>query len=144
VDATGSGGAVIIDYKYSNNTKQNVADETKLQGVLYTIAAEKALGLKPQATVFLGLKNETKPVGWGELPGYPLAPITPEWIEKGLATVEQVTRAIREGVVSPHPSNLKHCEYCDYRDACRYEGSEAAVGSEARLALLGSQNEGAG
>jgi ATP-dependent helicase/DNAse subunit B len=128
VDTTESGGAVIIDYKYSNNTKQNVADETKLQGVLYTIAAEKALGLKPQATVFLGLKNETKPVGWGELPGYPLAPITPEWIEKGLSTVEQVTRAIREGVVSPHPSNLKHCEYCDYRDACRYEGSEAAVG----------------
>ena len=50
VDTTASGGAVIIDYKYSNNTKQNVDDETKLQGVLYTIAlAQRALSSKPQS-----------------------------------------------------------------------------------------------
>jgi CRISPR/Cas system-associated exonuclease Cas4 (RecB family) len=125
VDTTAAGGAVIIDYKYSNNTKQNVDDETKLQGVLYTIAAERAMGLKPQATVFLGVKREHKPVGWGELPGYELAPITAEWLEKGLATVARVTQEIRDGGVQPNPSNLKHCDYCDFRDACRYEGAEA-------------------
>ena len=70
VDLTAAGGAVIIDYKYSNNIRQNADDETKLQGVLYTIAAERALGLKPQATLFLGVKKEHKPAGWGELPGY--------------------------------------------------------------------------
>ena len=69
VDKTANGGAVIIDYKYSNNTKQNVDDETKLQGVLYTIAAERELKLMPQATVFLGLKRENKPVGMGRAPG---------------------------------------------------------------------------
>ncbi len=126
VDTTDSGGAVIIDYKYSNNTKQNVDDETKLQGVLYTIAAERAMGLKPQATVFLGVKREHKPAGWGDLPGYDLPPITTEWLDKGLDTVDRVAREIRQGTVRPNPSDLKHCVYCDFRDACRYEGAEAA------------------
>ena len=125
VDTTAAGGAIVIDYKYSNNTKQNVDDETKLQGVLYTIAAERAMGLQPQATVFLSVKREHKPVGWGDLPGYELQPITPEWLERGLATVDRLAREIREGRVQPGPSNLKHCEYCDFRDACRYEGAEA-------------------
>ncbi len=129
VDKTASGGAVVIDYKYSNNTKQNVADETKLQGVLYTIAAERALGLKPQAMVFLGVKRELKPVGWGELPNQKLSPITAEWLDNGLATVDRVAREIREGTVQPNPSNLKHCQFCDFRDACRYEGAEAARGA---------------
>lgn len=129
VDTTASGGAIIIDYKYSNNTKQNVDDETKLQGVLYTIAAERALGLRPQATVFLGVKGEHKPVGWGDLPGVDLPPITAEWLEKGLATVDRVAREIREGAVQPHPSNLKHCVYCNFRDACRWEGADAARGA---------------
>src|SRR5262249_41759984 len=116
VDTTASGGAVIIDYKYSNNTKQNVDDETKLQGGLYTIAAERAMGLKPQATVFLGVKREHKPAGWGDLPGYALPPITEEWLQRGLATVERFAREIREGTVEPRPANVKHCEYCDFRD----------------------------
>jgi hypothetical protein len=129
VDKTASGGAVIIDYKYSNNTKQNVDDETKLQGVLYTLAAERELKLTPQATIFLGLKRENKPVGWGNLPGYDLPPITVEWLEKGLATVDRMTQQIREGIVQPNPSDLKHCGYCDFRDACRFEGAEAVRGA---------------
>jgi RecB family exonuclease len=129
LDLTPRGGAVVVDYKYSNNTRQNVEDETKLQGVLYTIAAESALGLKPEATVFVGVKGEQKPVGWGDLEGYDLTPITGEWLQRGLNVVERLTREIREGVVQPRPSNLKHCEYCDFRDACRYEGAEAARGA---------------
>jgi ATP-dependent helicase/DNAse subunit B len=123
VDVTASGRAVIIDYKYSNNTKQNVEDETKLQGVLYTIAAERELKLKPQATVFLGVKRENRPAGWGHLPGYNLLPITADWLQKGLDAVERFTREIREGRVEAHPSAQKHCVYCDFRDACRYERS---------------------
>jgi ATP-dependent helicase/DNAse subunit B len=129
VDTTATGGAIIIDYKYSNNTKQNVDDESKLQGVLYTIAAERALGLKPQATVFLGVKRENKPVGWGDLPGYELPAITAEWLEKGVTTVDRLAREIRGGAVQPQPSDLKHCAYCDFRDACRFEEAEAARGA---------------
>jgi ATP-dependent helicase/DNAse subunit B len=125
VDKTATGGAVIIDYKYSNNTKQNVDDETKLQGVLYTIAAERVLGLKPQAMVFVGLKNERKLVGWGTLPGYDLHPMTPEWMEKGISTVERLAAEIWQGTVQPKPSNARHCDYCDARDACRYEATGA-------------------
>ena len=129
VDMTESGGAVIIDYKYSAQLKQNVDDESKLQGVLYTIAAQRKLNLKPQATVFLSLKKEMKPVGWGDLPGLKLAPITSDWLEKGLETVGRMTSEIRDGVVQARPSDLRHCEYCDFRDACRYEGAEAVRGA---------------
>jgi ATP-dependent helicase/DNAse subunit B len=125
VDPTDDGGAIIVDYKYSNNTKQNVQDESKLQGVLYTIAAERALGLQPRATVFIGLRRDNRPVGWGDLPGHDLPPITAEWLEKGVTTVERLVHEIREGVVQPAPSNLRHCQYCDARDACRYESTEA-------------------
>lgn len=125
IDSTTSGGAVIVDYKYSNNVKQNADDETRLQGVLYTIAARQALGMKPQAMVFLSVRKGHKPVGWGDLPGYDLLPITPEWLEKGLATVDRLTQEIRQGIVQPNPANVKHCAWCDYRDTCRYEGAEA-------------------
>ncbi len=125
LETSAIGGAIVVDYKYSNNTRQNVNDETKLQGVLYTIAAERTLGQRPQATVFLSVKSAQKPVGWGELPGHDLAPLTPEWIEKGITTVERVAREIREGTVRPQPSNSKHCEYCEFRDACRFEEAEA-------------------
>jgi len=129
VDTTADGGAIIVDYKYSNNAKQNVDDETKLQGVLYTIAAEQDLKLRPQATVFIGVKKDHRPFGWGNLPGYDLLPMTPEWLEKGRETVARVTREIRAGVVQPKPSDLKHCAWCDFRDACRYEGAEAVRGA---------------
>src|SRR5690349_16803204 len=94
VDRTDSGGAVIVDYKYSKDTRQNVNDDTKVQGVLYTIAAERVLGLKPQATIFLSVKKEQKPVGWGKLAGYDLPPITSEWLQKGLEMVGRVTGEI--------------------------------------------------
>jgi RecB family exonuclease len=129
VDTTEDGGAIIVDYKYSNNTKQNVNDETKLQGVLYTIAAERHLKLTPHATVFVGVKKDNRPFGWGNLTGYNLLPLTSEWLDRGLETVARVTREIREGAVQAKPSDLKHCEYCDFRDACRYEGVEAAKGA---------------
>lgn len=129
VDTTEDGGAIIIDYKYSNNTKQNVTDETKLQGVLYTIAAERHLKLTPKATVFVGVRKKTKPFGWGNLSGYTLQPLTSEWLDKGMETVARVVSGIREGAVQPHPSDLKHCEHCDFRDACRYEGAEAVQGA---------------
>jgi RecB family exonuclease len=129
VDTTADGGAIVVDYKYSNNIKQNVGDETKLQGVLYTIAAERHLGLKPQAMVFVGVRKENRPFGWGDLPGHNLQPLTSEWLEKGLETVARVSREIREGAVQPSPSNLRHCDYCEFRDACRYEGAEAVRGA---------------
>jgi ATP-dependent helicase/DNAse subunit B len=129
IDTTEDDGAIIVDYKYSNNTKQNVNDETKLQGVLYTIAAVRHLKLTPQATVFVGVKKDHRPFGWGNLPGHALQPLTSEWLDKGLETVARVTREIREGSVEPHPSDLKHCEYCEFRDACRYEGAEAVRGA---------------
>ena len=75
------------------------------------------------------MKGEHKPVGWGDLPGYNLPPITAQWLEKGVATVDRVAREIREGIVQPHPSDVKHCVYCDFRDACRYEGAEAVRGA---------------
>jgi ATP-dependent helicase/DNAse subunit B len=129
VDSTASGGAIVVDYKYSNNTRQNVDDATKLQGVLYTIAAEGHLHLKPEATVFVGVRKDNRPFGWGTLPGHNLQPLTPEWIEKGLETVARLTREIREGIVQPHPASLRHCGYCEFRDACRYEGTTAVRGA---------------
>jgi ATP-dependent helicase/DNAse subunit B len=124
-----NGRGVIIDYKYSNNMKQNVEDETKLQGVLYTLAGERHFGVIPQAMLFVGVKGEQKPVGWGELPGMELNAITAEWREKGLSAVSRVTGEIRNGSIQPNPSNLRHCEYCDFRDACRYEHTEAMRGA---------------
>ncbi len=129
IDQTADGGAVIVDYKYSNNTKQNADDETKLQGVLYTIAAERHLGLRPEATVFIGVRKDNRPFGWGNLPGRELHPLTSEWLEKGLETVARVASEIREGIIQPRPSDLKHCQYCEFRDGCRYEDVAAVRGA---------------
>lgn len=130
VDLTSSGGAIVIDYKYSNNTKQNVDDESKLQGVLYTLAARDHLKLKPQATIFLSVKTQAKPAGWGDLPNQQLAPMTAEWLDRGLATVDRMVEQIREGIIQPNPADLKHCGWCDVKDACRYESTEATRTAE--------------
>jgi len=125
VDRTAAGRAIVIDYKYSGQMKQNVEDPSKLQGVLYTLAAHNEFGLSPKATIFVSVKKDMKPVGWGELPGYDLPPLTQEWLDKGLETAARLAAEIRAGTVQPHPSDTKHCRHCDFRDACRYESAEA-------------------
>jgi RecB family exonuclease len=126
VDRTAASGAIVVDYKYSGNLKQHVEDGNKLQGVLYTLAARKELGMAPQAMIFVSVKKELKPVGWGEVPGYELQPLTEEWLESGLETVARLVEEIRGGTVEPRPSDAKQCEHCDFRDTCRYESAEAA------------------
>jgi ATP-dependent helicase/DNAse subunit B len=125
VDRTAAGRAIVVDYKYSGQMKQNVEDSSKLQGVLYTLAARNEFGLSPQATIFVSVKKDVKPVGWGELADYDLRPLTQEWLDNGLETVARLATEIRAGTVRPRPSDTKHCRYCDFRDACRYESAEA-------------------
>jgi ATP-dependent helicase/DNAse subunit B len=124
IDLLDGDQAVIIDYKFSNskNTKDKVEDETKLQGPLYSVGIKKALGLDPVAMVYVSLKDaNVSYVGWGDVPGLDLQPMTTEWMEDALHRVSTTVSEFRSGAIKPKPAAVKQCQYCTFNDACRIE-----------------------
>jgi ATP-dependent helicase/DNAse subunit B len=132
LDLLSDGRVVIVDYKYSSSaaTKGRVEDETRLQGPLYAYATREALGYEPAAMVYISLKDKERPTyhGWGEIEGFrkPLEPITTEWMDAAIERARDAIRGIRSGAIQPNPSSDRPCQWCTFRDACRYE-TEAAI-----------------
>ncbi len=113
VDRLTDGSALVIDYKYSpaKRVSESARSEEALQGPLYVLAAEGLLGWPVKTMYFVALKKFLRFVEM---------PVTAEWTEAGRAkTLEAATR-IRGGEIAPSPSDPAHCEWCDYRDVCRY------------------------
>jgi hypothetical protein len=136
------GRALVIDYKYSpsNKIRERVDDSeggNLVQAGLYMLAAERALGLIPVGMLYCGLKKEVSWGGWHiPIPGLEGigASCVPEALRDLMDTAARSATEVRDAIVSGRiavkPRDLKKCDWCDYRDACRIE-TPAEVGAGA-------------
>ena len=135
------GEALVIDYKYSAPEKirdrvDDEAAENFVQGGLYLIAAENFFAMKPAGMLFCGLRRQVTWKGWhtpvagleqaGEIVSESrLRELMAAAAEKSADTFD----AISSGRIAPQPADRKKCDWCDYRDICRFEIAGAAIGA---------------
>ena len=123
------GRAFIIDYKYSANARNYVADEEKVQGPLYWLAAERGFHLDVAGVYYCSLRDGIDYRGWGEKPDWLKAkvePSTAEWLTSAIDRSVQSALSITGGRITPAPADVAKCRNCDFRDACRYTATAIA------------------
>jgi ATP-dependent helicase/DNAse subunit B len=128
------GRALVIDYKYSKNMREYSANENRLQGPLYWLAAERGFERTVAGVYYCTLRDGVQYAGWGEKPDWlkraKVEPFAPEWLDAAIARSLEAVRGILGGRVIPAPSDVSKCRTCDFRDACRYAGAEVAVAED--------------
>ena len=129
LDTAEDGSAFVVDYKYSARArvKSKLDDERLLQAQLYGMAAERAFGLSLAGMFYVGLKREVSYVGWSSNGLLGKEPFPGGWFERARERTLAAVGQIREGRVAPHPADTDHCQWCDFRDACRVDLRAAAA-----------------
>ncbi len=107
VDILPDGTCEIIDYKTGSGKDEK--DVKKDQLMIYQIAAEQVLGLKPSKLTFYYLDDNSKVSFLG----------TDEQISKLKTNIITWIEEIRENNFEPKPSPL--CKFCDFRDICEFK-----------------------
>lgn len=134
VEPLGNGASMVVDYKYSNKVAKKVTNADLLQGPLYTLAAERVLGVSVGAMVYVALRDSVKAAGWaapGVNVGFATGPLSREWVEDGERRAGEIVERIRAGEVAVAPVEPKDCRFCDYGDVCRYDRGAAALAEAA-------------
>ena len=124
------GRAYVIDYKYSREARDFTAEENRVQGPLYWLAAERGFHLKVAGVYYCSLRTGIHYAGWGEKPDWLKAatePLTADWLTTAIERSVAAAQAIAGGRIAPEPSDISKCRYCEFRDVCRYAVSEAAA-----------------
>jgi DNA helicase-2/ATP-dependent DNA helicase PcrA len=102
------GGVEIIDYKTGKEKKKLESDD-KMQLLIYQLAAEECLGLKPQKLTYYYLNSGTTLSFLGKE-------------EDKIKLKEQILSEIEEMRVSEFPADPKNgaraCGNCDYKEIC--------------------------
>ena len=120
VDLDSAGRAIVIDYKYSaaGQIKGKIDasnDGSNVQGGLYLLAAERALGLKARGMYFCGVKKGVTWEGWED----------PAEVADLMRIAEQSALRVHEAALGGRfpvqPTDRAKCRWCDYRDTCRVE-----------------------
>jgi RecB family exonuclease len=136
LDTDDSGHDYVLDYKYSANARvrDKLKNEQLLQGQMYGMAAEHLTERPPAGVLYLGVKGKIDYVGWSvdRIAGSEEFP--KGWFEKARESTLSVIGEIRAGTIAPDPSDLKHCKYCDFRDACRFDSARAGLLEDADAA----------
>ncbi len=132
---TSDGRTYVIDYKYSKNLRDYAANQNRLQGPLYWLAAERGFQRTVAGVYYCAVRDGVQYAGWGEKPGWlkkaKIEPFAPEWLEAAVKRSMEAVRAILAGRIAPAPSDLAKCRTCDFRNACRYAGVEVAIAEDA-------------
>ncbi len=131
--------ALVIDYKYSagSKVKEHVEQSeagNKVQGGIYMLAAERALGLEAVGMLYCGLKKGVHWGGWhlsipaltriGEARN---AEGLRELVDGAERTMREAYSTIVSGRVAAQPADKAKCSWCEYRDVCRVEGLGAEI-----------------
>ncbi|HKD10112.1 MAG TPA: PD-(D/E)XK nuclease family protein [Bryobacteraceae bacterium] len=127
IDRLNDRQCVIVDYKSSKplNVRKKLESPTALQGPLYALAARERLNLETVAMMYVAVRDDQR-FGWGAVPGADLGlhEIPARWMEDARdRTVERI-RDFFGGAVHARPAISEECVWCDFQDACRYEGAE--------------------
>jgi ATP-dependent helicase/DNAse subunit B len=131
IDTDEHGAAYVIDYKYSAVDRvKKKRNGKQLQGPLYLLAAKNQFGVRPAGMFFVALKGGVEYIGWSESGLACSSPIPPEWSETP-ERVTQIAAQMRQGRIAPMPADTKTCGYCDARDICRIEVTQAPGVAEA-------------
>ncbi|MBX9600518.1 MAG: PD-(D/E)XK nuclease family protein [Bryobacteraceae bacterium] len=139
---TGPGNhAVVIDYKYSKQSKKTVRehhDGTRVQAGLYLLAAEKTLGYQPAGVFYVGLRGEIEWHGWHiplagfENLGESVQPeVLREMMDEALRRTLETRDAVAWGEIAPRPADTAKCQWCDFADICRIEEAAAPRAEDA-------------
>lgn len=118
LDRTPDGKADVIDYKYSKKAADYAKSPDRLQGPLYLLAVERALGLEPGAMTYCGLRGEVR---------YAEQQAARERRVAAAETTLRIIGEVREGHAAPRPNDLARCRTCTFKDVCRYQAAEAAL-----------------
>ena len=118
LDETPGGKTDVIDYKYSRKASDYAKNPDRLQGPLYLLAVEKALGLEPGVMMYCGLRGEVK---------YSEQQAPRERRQAAIEATLRVLTEVGEGSAAPRPADLEPCRYCTFRDVCRYDAAGAAL-----------------
>ncbi len=132
---TASEGDRIYDFKYSANgrIRENLDSTSALQAPLYLRGYEAQSGRPVLGVFYIALKEgeNHQLIGWGEPNADAdrkcIKPLTPEWLDHKLMQVREAIADIRAGHIGARPVNAKTCEWCDFREACRYTATTAAA-----------------
>ncbi len=107
IDETEGGGVEIIDYKTGEAKNEKTIDKDQL--LIYQIAAQEVLGLKPQRLTYYYLEDQ-KPVSFLG---------SEEEIANMKKRILDFIEQVKKSDFRPTPSP-RHCRYCDYRNICEY------------------------
>jgi ATP-dependent helicase/DNAse subunit B len=121
LDRGPDGKADVVDYKYSKRAGEYARNENLLQGPLYLMAVEKALGLQAGTMSYCGLRGAVQ---------YVEQAMTRERLQESLDTAVRIAREIGEGNAVAQPVDLDKCRYCTFKDVCRYRAEAAAAAGE--------------
>lgn len=102
-------GIEIIDYKTGKPKQQDkltLADKKQL--LIYQIAAEEILGLKPKRLTFHYLEDHSRVHFLG----------TPKQLDSVKEEILKLTKGIKESVFNATPGF--HCKFCDFVDICEF------------------------
>ncbi|MBN1585697.1 UvrD-helicase domain-containing protein [Candidatus Uhrbacteria bacterium] len=110
IDDLADGTVGLVDYKTGSPKDRTKLDiESRRQLLLYQVAAEKALGLKPSKLTFHYLEDGSKIEFFGQ--------------EKDLVRLEdhirEIVDRIRAGNFAPTPG--WQCQYCDFGKICEFK-----------------------
>ncbi len=107
-------GVEIIDYKTGKSKEKLNADDKK-QLLIYQIAAEEALGYKPEKLTYYYIEDNK------ELSFIGNDKELEETKEKIIENIEK----IKESNFTPTPGNPMPCKFCDFKDICEHRAPGA-------------------
>jgi DNA helicase-2/ATP-dependent DNA helicase PcrA len=107
IDDLGQGEAEIIDYK-TGSGKEKLRPEDKKQLLIYQMAAQEVLGLKPKKLTYYYL-DEGKTISFLG---------SKEDIEKEKEKIIQEIEEIKKSNFAPTPG--WQCQWCDFKDICEF------------------------
>ncbi len=102
-----NGEIEIIDYK-TGKPKDKLTPEEKEQLLIYQMAAQEVLGIKPQKLTYHYLEEDKKVSFLG----------TDLEIENLRTKIKEIIKKIKNNDFSAIPGY--HCEYCDFKDLCDF------------------------
>ncbi len=109
-DTLPDGTVEIIDYKTGKPKEEPLAFKDRLQLLIYQLAAERAIRIKPSRLTFVFLMDGGSEVSFLG---------TPEELEKAEEDIVKTAAEIRAGYFPPTPEK-QTCKRCDFRGICEY------------------------
>lgn len=121
VDIFQDGACRVYDFKYSSAESIRKRQPVSVQVELYAEAFSRSENLQPAALCYVALKDQAKLIG----------PEDPQTASESIAAALEKTRAAIEnfqsGRIEVRPEVPELCDYCEFRDACRWQQEAAAV-----------------